>query len=120
MDLNEKEFTYSNLVILQIRRMLGNMLYTQEMKDSEIVNIALDVLRILMEISTGVCHITEDNEREWDLFFQAEKSEKDLTFFIHELYMQSKVKNTLLNDVLEGNETEDLKKLIKHYKEKRL
>lgn len=117
IDLNDKDFTYSNLVILQIRRILGNMLYTQELSDADLINIALDVLRILMEISSGVAHMTDEIEREWDLYFQAEKNEKDLTFFIHDLYVKSSVKNKLLNDILEGNETEDLKELIKNYKE---
>ena len=50
------------------------------------------------------------------LCFFEKHAEKGLTFFIHDLYMKSDVKNTLLNEVLEGNETDDLKKLIKQYK----
>ena len=116
MDLKDKDFTYANLQILQIRRILDYMLYNQKLSDADIINIALNIRRIMMEISSGVCHFSDDNEREWDLFFDAEKDEKGLTFFIHDLYMKSDVKNTLLNEVLEGNETDDLKKLIKQYK----
>lgn len=116
MDLTEKEYTYANLVLLQIRRNLAAMLHHHSYSDAEIINIALDIMRILMEISSGVMHITEENEREWDLFFQAQKDEKDFQFFIHDLYMNSNVKNRLLNEVISSNKTEDLEKLIKQTK----
>lgn len=96
--------------------MLDHRLNPQDYKDSDLVNIGLEILRILMEISSGVMHVSEENEREWDLFFDAQKGEKEFLFFIHDLYMKSDVKNTLLNEVLEGNETDDIKKLIKQYK----
>ena len=113
MDLNDKDFTYANLQIVQIRRLLDNMLYYQEMKDSQIVNIGLDILRIICEISSGLEGVSE---REWDLFFQAQKDEKSLTFFIHDLYMKSTVKNELLNEVLKTTRIEDLEKFIKESK----
>ena len=116
MDLTEKEYTYANLVLLQIRRDLNAMLHHFDYSDSELVNIALDIMRILIDISSGVMHTTEENEREWDLFFQAQKDEKDFKFLIHDLYMKSKVKNELLNEVINNNKTEDLEKLIKQTK----
>lgn len=117
MDLNDKNFTYSNLVLLQIRRMLDDMLYTQDLKDYDILNIALSIMRILMEISSGISHDSDDSEREWDLFIDAQQSEKGFLFFIHDLYIKSSVKTTLLNEVLEGKGTEDIEKLIKQIKE---
>lgn len=117
IDLNDKDFTYTNLVLLQIRRILGEMLYPQNLTDADLINIALEIMRILMEISAGVSHVSDANEKEWDLFFQAEKNEKDLTFFIHDLYVNSSVKNTLLNELLEGEKNADLEELIKQYKE---
>lgn len=116
MDLNDNKYTYANLQILQIRRMMDYMLNPQDYEDCDLVNIGLDLLRILIEISAGVCHVTEDNEREWDLFHDAQKGEKECLFFIHDLYIKSHVKNQLLNEIISENKTEDLEKLIREIK----
>lgn len=116
MDMNEKDFTYANLQILHIKRMLDNMLNVQDYSDAELVNIGLEILRILCDISSGVIHFSDDDEREWDLFYDAQKSEKGFLFFIHDLYIKCHVKNELINDLLERNGTEELMKLIKQNK----
>lgn len=115
MDLKEKEFTYGNLVILQIRSMMDDMVYSQELTDAEIVNISLDIMRILMEYSSGLAHAR--NERDLNLLSKAMENEDELIFFIHSLYIDSSTKNSLLNEVFEENEIENINKLIKHYKE---
>ena len=66
MDLKEKEYAYANLVILQIKRMLDNtMKEHRDFSNWEIINIALDILRIMSEISCGTMYFDEGTERQW-------------------------------------------------------
>ena len=51
MDLKEKESSYANLVILQIKRNLDNtMIKHRDYSNWEIINIALDILRIMIKM----------------------------------------------------------------------
>lgn len=114
MDLKEKDYTYSNLAILQIKRLIDlTMIEHRDYSDAEIVNIALDILRIMCEISCGAIYFDEGTERTWDLFFDAQKTENGLLFLMQHLYRQSSVKNQLLNEILESTKGEDLEKLLK-------
>jgi len=117
MDLNDKEYSYANLVILQIKRMLDNTNKEHhDFSNWDIINIALDILRIMTEISCGTMYFDEGTERQWNLFFDAQKTEDGLMFFITDLYRHSKVKNQLLNEVLNTTKGEDLEELIKELK----
>ena len=116
-NLKNEEYSYANLVILQIRRMIDlTMIEHREYTDAEIVNIALDILRIMTEISCGTMYFDEGTERTWDLFFDAQKTEKGLLFLMADLYRHSKVKNQLINEILKSTKGEDLEKLIKELK----
>ena len=77
----------------------------------------LDILRIMTEISCGVPHFDEGTERQWDLFFDAQKTDDGLLFLMQDLYRHSKVKNLLLNEVLQTTKGEDLEKLLNELKE---
>ena len=118
MDLKDKEYAYANLVILQIKRMLDNtMKEHRDFSNWEIINIALDILRIMSEISCGTAYFDEGTERQWELFFDAQKSEDGLLFLMQDLYRHSKVKNLLLNEILQTTKGEDLEELLKELKE---
>ena len=114
MDLKEKESSYANLVILQIKRNLDNtMIKHKDYSNWEIINIALDILRIMSEISYGAKYYDEGTEKQWQLFFDAQKTENGLLFLMQDLYRQSTVKNKLINEILNTTEGKDLMKLLK-------
>ncbi len=113
-DLESKEYTYSNLLIKRIKRMIDKCeIDHRDFSESEIVCIALNVLRIMAEIPFG-----DGNEdvHEWQLFFDAQKSYKEFMHFIHHLERMSMVKNTLLNEIIERTNIEDLQQLIREEK----
>ena len=113
-DLNSNEYTYANLTVKMIQRMMDR--YERPHKDyneSDIVGIALGILRIMTEIPFG--DGTED-AHEWELFFDAQKSRDALMFFIYHLYQMQTVKNQLLNDVISRTDIEDLESLIREEK----
>lgn len=113
-DLESKEYTYSNLLIKRIKRMIDKCeIDHRDFSESEIVCIALNVLRIMTEIPFG--DGTED-VHEWQLFFDAQKSYKEFMHFIHHLERMSMVKNTLLNEIIERTDIEDLEQLIREEK----
>lgn len=110
-DLQSKDYTYSNLLIKRIKRMIDKSdINHRDFSESEIVCIALNVLRIMTEIPFGNGN---EDVREWELFFNAQKSYEDFMFFIHHLERMSMVKNTLLNEIIERTDIEDLEELIR-------
>ena len=113
-DLESKEYTYSNLLIKRIKRMIDKCeIEHRDFSESEIVCIALNILRIMAEIPFG--DGTED-AHEWQYFFDAQKSEGGFMHFIHHLERMSMVKNTLLNEIIERTDIEDLEQLIREEK----
>ena len=113
-DINSKDYTYANLLIMNIKRMIDESeIEHRDFSDAEIVMIALNILRIMSEMIYG--NGTEDF-REWELFFNAHKSEKEFQFLLHHLERMSLVKNELLNEIMTQTETEDLEKFIKTFK----
>lgn len=118
IDLNELDSAYAHIQIANIRKNLNDMLIDGDgYKDSEIVNIGLEIFRILIEISTGVMHISEDNEREWDSFFEAQDNEENLIGFIHDLKIGSKIKNELLDGISNAKSKNEIYEIITKYKE---
>ena len=85
----------------------------KDYNESDIVGIALGILRIMTEIPFG--DGTED-VHEWQLFFDAQKSYPSFMQFIHHLERMSMVKNTLLNEIIERTDIEDLESLIREEK----
>ena len=112
--LKDKEYTLSNLLIIKIQRLMDEYEKPhKEYSESEIVRIALSILKIMLEIPFGD---GSEDPREWDYFFKAIKSRDDLIFFLYHLHQMGLVKNQLLNEVIGQNRTEDLEKLIKEAK----
>ena len=115
IDLNELDSAYAYIQIANIRKDLNDMLIDSEgYKDSEIVNIALDIMRILIEISSGTIQY---DESEWESFLQAQKDEKDLIGFIHDLKTGSKIKNQLLDGISNAKSKNEIYEIITDYKE---
>ena len=113
-NLNDKEYTYANLTIKRIQRMMmDDDKPLKDYSESDLVGIGLGILRIMTEIFFG--DGTEDSH-EWDLFFKSYKSKKDFIFFIYHLHQMQTVKNTLLNEVIQRTDLEDLEKFIKEEK----
>ena len=111
MDLESRDYTFAKLLILRIKRMIDKCeVEHRDFSESEIVLIALNILRIMCELPYGNGN---EDVREWDLFFRAQKSEEDLQFFLHHLERMGLVKNTLLNEILDMTETGDLEKFFK-------
>ena len=114
MDYNSKDFTYANLLIIRIKRMLGSYEKPhKDFSDSEIVYLALGILRIMTEIPFGKGN---DETYDWDLFFKAQKSRDDFIYFLDYLKRTSFGKNQTLNDAIEKLETEDIEEFIKKEK----
>ena len=114
IEKDSNDLTYANLLIKRIRRMIDeSTIEHREFSDSELMTIALNILRIMSEIFFG--DGTED-AHEWQYFFDAQKSERNFMFFIYHLERMSLVKNELLNEIMTKSETEDLEKLIKEFK----
>jgi len=115
MDLNNEKYTYANLVILEIKRILDNInIDHRDYSDADIVNIALGVLRILCEISTE-SQIMENKQMK--LFFNAEKDKKKLLLLFMDLYHDSNYKNKMLNEIMMASDKEDLETILKKIKE---
>ena len=113
-NLKDKEYTLSNLLIIRIQRLMDEYEKPhKEYSDAEIVRIALNVLRIMLEIPFGD---GSEDAREWEYFFKAIESRDALIFFIYHLHQMGLVKNQLLNEVIGQNKMEDLEKLIKETK----
>ena len=113
-NLKNKEYTLSNLLIIRIQRLMDEYEKPhKEYNDAELVGIALNILRIMLEIPFGD---GSEDPREWDYFFKAIKSRDDLIFFLYHLHQMGLVKNQLLNEIIGQNRTEDLEKLIKEAK----
>ena len=113
-DLNSKDYTYGNLLIKRIKRMIDKSeMGHKDFTDSEIILIGLNIFRIMAEIPFGD---GSEDVHEWQLFFDAQKSEKNFMQFIHHLERIALVKNTLLNEILERTDLEDLEEFIKEEK----
>lgn len=111
----DKNLTYANLQILQIRRIMDDMLMEQEnLKDSDIVHIALDIMRIFCDISAGSLYLDDE---EWEGFLDAQKDEQSLKHFIRKLFVNSTAKNQLLIEIIQTTKPEELKKLFDKVKE---
>ena len=110
VDINSKEYTYANLNIITIKRLIGKCeLNNREFSTSEIINVALDILRIMCEISY---EDGEVNDYEWELFFKCGKSRDGIFTLISYLYRNGKGKNAILNEIYEKVEEEDIKQLL--------
>ena len=113
-DLNSKDYTYGNLLIKNIKRMIDKSEEGhKDFTDSDIILIGLNILRIMAELPFGNGN---EDVHEWQLFFDAQKSEFNFMKFIHHLERIALVKNTLLNEILERNDLEDLEEFIKEEK----
>ncbi len=114
MDLESKDYTYAKLLILRIKRMIDkSSIEHRDFSESEIVVLGLNILRIMAELPFG--DGTED-EHDWEYFFQAQKSEHSFMHFLHHLERMSLVKNTLLNEIIERTDIDDLEQLIREEK----
>ena len=110
IDLNSKDYTYANLNILQIKRLIEQSEFNdKEYSSNELINIGLDILRIMCEIPFGDGN---ENEFEWDLFFKAGKTREGIITLMGYLYRKSTAKNQLLNEILSTTNNEDLKELL--------
>lgn len=110
VDINSKEYTYANLNIIAIKRLIGKSeLNDKEFSPSEIINIALDILRIMCEISyeDGIV-----DEYEWELFFKCGKSRDGILTLMSYLYRNGKGKNAILNEIFEKGDEADIKELL--------
>lgn len=110
IDLNSTDYTYANLTIANIKRLISESeFHDKDYAPNEIINIALDILRIMCEIPFGD---GTENEFEWDMFFKAGKTRDGILSLMAYLYRNSSAKNQLLNEILTASNKEDLKKLL--------
>lgn len=114
INLESDDYSYSNVLIMRIKEMIDKSDYSHnDCTESGIINIALNIMRIMCEIPLGN---GEEDEREWELFFKAQKTERDLIFLFYHLDRMSLVKNELLNEVIKTTNKEDLERLINKIK----
>lgn len=111
IDINSKEYTYANLNIIAIKRLISKSEFNnRDFSQSDIINIALDILRIMCEIPYSEGDV---NEYEWELFFNSGKSRDGINTLMSYLYRNGKGKNSLLNEIFDIAEEKDIKQLLK-------
>lgn len=114
INLNSKDYTYANLNILTIKRLLEQSEYnTRDFAANEIINIALDILRIMCEIPFAVYDNKQYDEYEWELFFNAEKTGDGVIRLMTYLFRNAEGKNLILNEVFNSLTVEDMEKYIR-------
>lgn len=111
IDMESPDYTWANLLVMYIKRLIDKTnIEHRDFSESEIVLLGLNILRIMCEIHYG--DGTEDAQ-EWQYFFQAQKTDKDFQFFLYHLERMGLVKNTLLNEIINMTETEDIENFLK-------
>lgn len=111
IDLDSKDFTYTNVNIMRIRRMIRKSeFHCHEFTPEEIVKIAVDILRIMVEIPFGN---GKQDDLEWQLFFQWDKSRDGINTLMHYLLQNAESRNNLFNEILENGDKEDLINMVK-------
>lgn len=114
INLNSKDYTYANLNILTIKRLLEQSEYnTKDFAPNEIINIALDILRIMCEIPFCVHNNNQHDEYEWELFFNAQRTNDGIIKLMTYLFRNAEGKNMILNEVFNSLTVEDMEKYIR-------
>ena len=110
-DLDSKDFTYTNANIMRIKRMIRRSdFYCHDFTSEEIVQIAVDILRIMVEIPFGNGNKRDDLE--WQMFFNWDKSRDGINTLMIHLLHTGKSRNQLFNEVLDNGDKKDLLKMI--------
>ena len=110
MDLQSREYTFAKLLIVRIKRMIDQCkVEHRDFSESEIVLMGLNILRIMCEIYYGN---GKEDPHDWQYFFDAQKSERNFQLFLHHLERMGLVKNTLLNEIIDLTDMEDLEKFF--------
>ena len=110
--LNNDDFTYTNVNIMRIKKMIRNSeFYCHDFKSEEIVMIAVDILRIMVEIPYG--NGRKKDDLEWDMLFNWDKSRDGIhTLMIH-LLQNGESRNNLFNEVLNNGDKEELISMVR-------
>ena len=110
--MDSQDFTYTNVNIMRIKRMIRNSdFYCHEFTSEEIVQIAVDILRIMVEIPFG--NGCKKDDLEWQMLFNWHKSRDGIhTLMIH-LLQNGKSRNNLFNEVLDNGNKDDLIKMVR-------